>query len=33
VGPARPEVPALAAAAVDLAEYDGLLAPVAEVGA
>ena len=33
VSPERPEVPALAVGAVDLAEYDGLLAPVAEVGA
>lgn len=32
VSPERPEIPALAAGAVDLAEYDGLLAPVAEVG-
>jgi transposase InsO family protein len=32
VSPERPEVPALAVGAVDLAEYDGLLAPVAEVG-
>ena len=29
----RPEVPALAAAVVDLAEYDGLLTPAVEVGA
>ena len=33
VAPERPSVPALAAAAVDLAEYDDLLASVAEVGA
>ena len=33
VAPERPEVPELIAAAVDLAEYDGLLAPVAEVRA
>ncbi len=32
VAPGRPEIPVLAASAVDLAEYDGLLAPVAEVG-
>jgi hypothetical protein len=32
VAPERPEVPDVAAGAVDLAEYDGLLAPVAEVG-
>jgi hypothetical protein len=33
VAPGRPEVPELAAGTVDLAEYDGLLAPVAEVEA
>ena len=33
VAPERPEIPALAAGAVDLAAYDRLLAPVAEVGA
>lgn len=33
VAPERPDVPALAAMAVDLAEYDALLASVAEVGA
>lgn len=33
VAPERPDVPALAAAAVDLAAYDDLLASVAEVGA
>jgi len=33
VAPGRPEVPELAASTVDLAEYDGLLAPVAEAGA
>ncbi len=33
VAPERPEVPALAAGAVDLAEYDGLLAQAVEVGA
>ena len=32
VAPERPEIPDVAAGAVDLAEYDGLLAPVAEVG-
>ena len=30
VAPGRPEIPVLAAGAVDLAEYDGLLAPVVE---
>ncbi len=33
VAPGRPEIPDVAAGTVDLAEYDGLLAPVAEVGA
>jgi len=33
VAPERPEVPELAAGAVDLAEYDSLLAQYAEVGA
>ena len=33
VAPERPEIPALAAGAVDLAEYDRLLAPAVEVGA
>src|SRR6185436_225585 len=33
VSPEAPTVPALAAGAVDLAEYDGLLAALAEVGA
>ncbi|HSD32162.1 MAG TPA: IS21 family transposase [Gemmatimonadales bacterium] len=33
VAPERPETPALAVGAVDLAEYDALLAPHAEVGA
>jgi hypothetical protein len=33
VAPEGPVVPALAASTVDLAEYDGLLAPLAEVGA
>jgi hypothetical protein len=33
VAPERPDVPALAVAAVNLAEYDALLASVAEVGA
>ena len=33
VAPGRPEVPELAASTVDLAEYDGLLAPIGEVGA
>jgi hypothetical protein len=32
VSPEAPAVPALAAGTVDLAEYDGLLAPLAEVG-
>lgn len=32
VAPGRPEIPDVAAGRVDLAEYDGLLAPVAEVG-
>jgi len=33
VAPERPDVPALAAVTVDLAEYDALLASVVEVGA
>jgi hypothetical protein len=33
VAPIHPEVPELAAGEVDLAEYDGLLAQVREVGA
>lgn len=33
VAPEAPAVPALAAGTVDLTEYDGLLAPLAEVGA
>lgn len=33
VAPERPEIPDVAAGTVNLAEYDGLLAPVAEVGA
>jgi hypothetical protein len=33
VAPERPDVPALAVSPVDLAEYDALLAPVAEGGA
>lgn len=33
VAPEEPAVPALAAGTVDLTEYDGLLAPLAEVGA
>jgi hypothetical protein len=33
VAPERPEIPALAVGAVDLAEYDDLLARSAEVGA
>jgi transposase len=32
VAPGRPEIPDVAAGTVDLAEYDGLLTPVAEVG-